>query len=69
MWTTWTTIHESYGLPRAANDLRQYLELNGIRVRLSNQKQGTLRSYSLQVPIHQKENALLLLGQYKRTIK
>ncbi|UFJ43083.1 hypothetical protein LOK74_11595 [Brevibacillus humidisoli] len=68
MWTRWVTIHTSYGLPRAAQQCRDYLANRGIRVRLYGTKKGNLHTYHLQVPSTQKERALALLGTYKKRI-
>ncbi|MBO8163266.1 MAG: hypothetical protein H0Z34_06000 [Brevibacillus sp.] len=68
MWTRWVTIHQSYGLPRAAQECRDYLANRGIRVRLYGSKKGALHTYHLQVPSSQKERALALLKAYKKGI-
>lgn len=69
MWIKWVTIHESYGLPRVAQECRQYLESRGIQVRLTSKK--TKRAgyiYALQVPLSQQELAQELLNAFKETL-
>ncbi|MFY0543523.1 hypothetical protein [Brevibacillus sp. H7] len=69
MWTKWVTIHESYGLPRAAQECRRFLENKGIRVRLLSRK--TKRAghlYALQVPVDQQQVAEELLHAYKKSL-
>ncbi|EMT53894.1 MULTISPECIES: hypothetical protein [Brevibacillus] len=69
MWIKWVTIHESYGLPRMANECRHYLEMKGIRVRLLSRKtQRTGHVYVLQVPEKQRDQALEWLHQFKNRL-
>ncbi|CAM3636973.1 MULTISPECIES: hypothetical protein [Brevibacillus] len=66
MWIKWVTIHESYGLPRVAQECRQYLELQGIQVRLvgmRTRRKGHV--YKLQVPVEQEEQARERLHTFK----
>lgn len=66
MWIKWVTIHESYGLPRVAQECRQYLELQGIQARLIGKR--TRRKghvYKLQVPVEQEEQARERLHMFK----
>jgi hypothetical protein len=68
MWTKWVTIHQSYGVPRVAQECRRYLETRGVRVNLTSRK--TKRSgflYTLQVPAEQQQTAEELLRQFKRS--
>lgn len=70
MWTKWVTIHESYGLPRAAQECRRYLENRGVRVKLYSKK--TRRSghlYGMQVPAEQKQLAESLLLDFKKSLQ
>ncbi|BAH43103.1 MULTISPECIES: hypothetical protein [Brevibacillus] len=70
MWIKWVTIHESYGLPRIAQECRRYLEMKGIRVRLlSKQTKKAGHVYTLQVPLAQQEQAKVLLRDFKNTLK
>ncbi|MGG1660349.1 hypothetical protein [Brevibacillus sp. NRS-1366] len=69
MWIKWVTIHESYGLPRVAQECRRFLEIKGIQVRLLSKK--TKRAgylYTLQVPIEQQEQAKKWLSEFKSTL-
>lgn len=66
MFTRWVTIHESYGLPRAAQECRHYLEIRGISVRLRGESRGSLYYYWIQVPQHQQKLAVELMAQYKQ---
>ncbi len=69
MWTKWVTIHESYGLPRAADECRRYLENRGIRVKLMSRKTKRLgHLYALQVPVEQQRIAEELLRTFKKTL-
>jgi hypothetical protein len=69
MWTKWVTIHESYGLPRVADDCRRYLESRGVRVRLvSRQTKRSGHLYTLKVPLEQKGIAMELLRTYKNKL-
>jgi hypothetical protein len=68
MWTKWVTIHQSYGVPRAAQECRRYLETNGVRVRLTSRKTKRLgHLYVLQVPVDQRRAAEELLRQFKKS--
>ncbi|NGQ97100.1 hypothetical protein G3578_18330 [Brevibacillus sp. SYP-B805] len=69
MWTKWVTIHESYGLPRAAHECRKYLEHQGIRVKLSGRARRSVFLYTLQVPQEQKERAISLLSRCKKQLR
>jgi|GEM_PF-745610 len=69
MWTTWVTIHESYGLPRAAYEFRRHLENAGIRVRVSGRSRRSVYVYRLQVPRHELDRATLLLDGYKQKLR
>lgn len=66
MFTRWVTIHESYGLPRAAQEYRQYLETRGISVRLQGERRGSLYYYWIQVPRPLQKRAVELMVQYKQ---
>ncbi|GED66347.1 hypothetical protein BRE01_00490 [Brevibacillus reuszeri] len=69
MWIKWVTIHESYGLPRVAQECRRFLETKGISVRLTSQK--TKRAgylYMLQVPSKQEEQAKKWLADFKSSL-
>jgi len=69
MWIKWTTIHESYGLPRMAQECRRYLETKGISVRIMSKK--TKRAgyhYMLQVPLEQEEQARKWLSEFKSSL-
>jgi len=69
MWTKWVTIHESYGLPRAADECRRYLENRGIAVRLfSRQTKRSSHLYWLKVPEQQQRMAEELLRTYKKSL-
>lgn len=70
MWTKWVTIHQSYGLPRVAQEFRTYLENRGVRVRLQTGK--TKRSapiYYILVPIDQKKRAETYLADFKKSMQ
>ncbi|MDA5108529.1 MULTISPECIES: hypothetical protein [Brevibacillus] len=70
MWIKWRTIHESYGLPRMAQECRRYLETRGVRVRLLAQR--TKRAghvYVLQVPAEEREEAEQWLRRFKQTLQ
>lgn len=70
MWIKWVTIHESYGLPRVAQECRRYLERQGIRVRLlSRQTKRAGHLYMLQVPSIQEEQAREWLREFKSTLQ
>lgn len=70
MWIKWVTIHESYGLPRIAQECRRYLEGKGVRVRLlSKQTKKAGHLYTLQVPINQQDQAKAWLLDFKNTLK
>lgn len=70
MWIKWVTIHESYGLPRLAQECRQYLESKGIQVRLtSKQTKRAGYVYALQVPYGQQESARRMLRDFKDTLR
>ena len=66
MLTKWVTIHQSYGLPRAAQECRRYLEHYGIRVQLFGERRGNVYLYVIQVPKGQKEKAMEVLAKYKQ---
>jgi hypothetical protein len=69
MWIKWVTIHESYGLPRVAQECRQFLELQGIQVRLITKKnKRTGLVYQLQVPSTVQERARERLLAFKRSM-
>ncbi|WP_421616767.1 hypothetical protein ACAF76_013395 [Brevibacillus sp. TJ4] len=64
MWVKWVTIHESYGFSQFSQELRRFLETNGIRVRIvMARRAGNL--YELQVPKSQQTKA----EQYRDTFK
>ncbi|QQE73018.1 hypothetical protein KDJ56_13815 [Brevibacillus composti] len=66
MWIKWVTIHESYGLPRVAQEYRHYLERRGIHVRLLFRKTRKMSHvYILQVPAEEREQALEWLRMFK----
>jgi hypothetical protein len=68
-WTKWVTIHESYGLPRAAQECRTYLENRGIRVKLRiGKSKRDAPIYVLQVPEEEKKEAEALLSRFKKTL-
>ena len=68
MWVKWVTIHESYGFPQIAQELRGYLELRGITVRLvSKRGKGTGNLYQLQVPKTQLKQAEQYRDAFKST--
>lgn len=70
MWIKWVTIHESYGLPRVAQECRRYLEGKGIQVRLySKQTKRAGHVYTLQVPADQQEEAKFWLREFKSTLQ
>ncbi|QRG69639.1 hypothetical protein [Brevibacillus choshinensis] len=70
MWIKWVTIHESYGLPRVAQECRLYLEGKGIRVRLfSKQTKRAGHLYMLQVPSDQEEEARNWLREFKSSFQ
>lgn len=70
MWVKWVTIHESYGLPRIAQELRQFLERKGITVRLvSHRTRRAGHLYTLQVPKSQLEQAEHHLNAFKNTLQ
>ena len=70
MWVKWVTIHESYGLPRVAQECRRYLEGQGIRVRLfSKQTKRAGHLYMLQVPADQEELARSCLLEFKSSFQ
>ncbi|MGD8191752.1 hypothetical protein ACQCN2_17360 [Brevibacillus ginsengisoli] len=66
MLTKWVTIHQSYGLPRAAQEFRRYLEHHGIQTQLLVKSKGNVSLYVIQVPQSQKEKALKVLEKYKQ---
>lgn len=66
MWVKWIAIHESYGLPRAAQECRQYLENQGIRVKISTRERRSVFVYRLLVPSEQKEQAEMLLKRFRQ---
>ncbi|MET3290035.1 hypothetical protein EDM56_19160 [Brevibacillus fluminis] len=68
MWTNWVTIHESFGLPRVAQDCRTFLENNGIRVRLQLSRKQTSVYYLLQVPKAQEGAARELLTRFRKNL-
>ena len=69
MWVKWVTLHESYGLPRIAQELRRYLELKGIRVRLvSKRTRRAGYQYLLQVPKSQQQQAEQFLRSFKDSL-
>ncbi|WP_134682938.1 hypothetical protein [Brevibacillus migulae] len=65
MLTKWIAIHESYGLPRAAQALRLYLENQGIRVKITTKEKRSIYVYQVLVAAEQKERATLLLKQFR----
>ncbi|MED4908553.1 hypothetical protein [Brevibacillus centrosporus] len=68
-WIKWVTIHESYGLPRVAQECRRYLESQGIRVRINfKQTKRAGHVYMLQVPADQEELARICLQAFKDAI-
>jgi predicted secreted acid phosphatase len=68
MWTKWVTIHQSYGVPRVAQEFIRYLEIKGVRVRLtSRQTRRSGHVYALQVPDDQRQAAEELLRQFKKS--
>lgn len=69
MFTKWVTIHQSYGLPRAAQEYRRYLENNGIQVQLYGENRGSVYFYYIQVPEKQKTKALEILNKYKQGLR
>jgi len=69
MWVKWVTIHESFGLPRAAQELRCFLELEGIRVRLvSRRTKRAGHVYALQVPRAQRKKAEQILYDFRKRL-
>lgn len=69
MWTRWVTIHQSYGLPRVAQDCRQFLELKGIQVKVvAKRTKRNGHVYSLRVPSSQQEQAKKWLHLFKQTM-
>ncbi|WP_232699258.1 SPOR domain-containing protein [Brevibacillus daliensis] len=70
MWTKWVIVHQSYGLPRAADEYRRRLKLAGITCKVTGKKRGgALYLYQVQVPIEEKERALSLLAEIKRELQ
>ncbi|QDX93334.1 hypothetical protein EEL32_09380 [Brevibacillus laterosporus] len=69
MWVKWVSIHQSYGLPRAAEDYRQRLRLAHIRSRITSKKSGATYVYNLQVPIAEKDRALQVLHTMKKEMQ
>ncbi len=69
MFTKWVTIHESYGLPRAAQECRGFLEHHGVKVRLFGETKGALYYYSIQVPHKQRKKAVEMLEKYKQRLQ
>lgn len=65
MLTRWVVIHESYGLPRAAQELRRYLESQGIRVKITTNKRKSGFVYRLLVAAKQKEQAVRYLQHFR----
>lgn len=68
MWTNWVTIHESFGLPRVAQDCRTFLEHNGIRVRFQLNRKQAMIYYTLQVPQPQEHAARELLTRFRKNL-
>jgi hypothetical protein len=68
LWTNWVSIHQSFGLPRVAQDCRAYLEHNGIRVRFQMNRKQTITSYYLLVPKAQEQDARELLTHFRRNL-
>lgn len=66
MLTKWVTIHQSYGLPRVAQECRRFLENHGIRVQLFGESRGHLYLYFLQVPHEQKHHAMEILAKFRQ---
>lgn len=66
MLIKWVTIHQSYGLPRAAYECRKHLENHGVRVQLSVVSRGSVYVYMIRVPQAQKEKAIEILEKFKQ---
>ncbi|MGE5703976.1 MAG: hypothetical protein ACM32O_15745 [Clostridia bacterium] len=69
MWTKWVTIHQSFGVPRAAQDCRTYLEQHGIYARIQmNRRKQMISTYWIQVPRDQEKQARELLTHFRKNL-
>ncbi len=69
MWKKWVVIHKSYGLPRAAQECRRYLENKGIRAKISTEEKRSVFVYRLLVPGEQQEQAEMLLKRFRQSAR